>query len=93
MRERIEAWYGPSTVESAWAARDIWDAEAYQSSYAQTAWLAWQASRQQALEEAAALCLAPDGRDVGMTGANCAAAIGSLTRRTHELKRQEGKEQ
>jgi len=38
----------------------------------------WQASREHALTEAAALCVSSDGRDYGMTGRNCADQITKL---------------
>lgn len=72
-REKFEAWAINEHFVVHRSAR-----EQYVNTPTQRAWVGWQASRRQALAEAAALCLAPDGRDVGMTGANCSAVILAL---------------
>lgn len=51
-REKFEAWY--VTLPSASEKFEIRIGDEYASAYVQTAWIAWQASRQQALEESAA---------------------------------------
>lgn len=53
-REAFEAWY--CTLPSASDKFEIRFGDVYADSYVQTAWLGWQASRQQMAEEAAVVC-------------------------------------